>query len=372
MSYFKANQQLCRLISLLAASFLIGSLWTCAPLADSPLIPPYPPSEIVCTFALDWSTYETLAPGSDNWPITWAADDHQYSSWGDGGGFGGTNNSGRVSLGVARLEGSPEDMVGRNIWGGYQSPNRSTFEGKSYGILAAEQKLFMWVSPGSNVQGYSEARLAESHDSGQSWRKVPWSFTANDGIIFPTFLQYGRDYQGSPDRYVYIYAVNLKQNREILSIQTPGEIVLLRVPRSAIMKRDKFQFYAGKNDRNLPIWSHEISDRVPVFSNPAGVGWNCSVAYNFFLGRYLLVTEHSKSFEGNFSLFESPNPWGPWFTVSYLSNFGSPHIEPRSFFWNFSNKWSHSLEGDFALIFSGIKTLDSFNLVRGKFTRNCR
>ena len=33
----------------------------------------------------------TLAPGSDIWPLTWAADGHQYTTFGDGGGFGGTD-----------------------------------------------------------------------------------------------------------------------------------------------------------------------------------------------------------------------------------------------------------------------------------------
>src|SRR5688572_16126470 len=67
---------------------------------------PYEASAIIGGWRLDWSTHQRHAPGSDNWPITWAGDDHQYTAWGDGGGFGGSNSDRRVSLGVARIEGT--------------------------------------------------------------------------------------------------------------------------------------------------------------------------------------------------------------------------------------------------------------------------
>lgn len=63
---------------------------------------PYPSSPVIEKVAFDVATHERRAPGSDNWAITWADDDHQYAVWGDGGGFGGTNSDGRVSLGIAR------------------------------------------------------------------------------------------------------------------------------------------------------------------------------------------------------------------------------------------------------------------------------
>src|SRR3954447_10686892 len=56
---------------------------------------------------LDWSTYTRKAQGSDNWPTTWAADGSVYTSYGDGGGFGGA----RQSLGFARLSGDSARTV---------------------------------------------------------------------------------------------------------------------------------------------------------------------------------------------------------------------------------------------------------------------
>ncbi|HYI93321.1 MAG TPA: hypothetical protein VEX68_07240 [Bryobacteraceae bacterium] len=67
---------------------------------------PYPPSPFIRSVHFDWATHKRDAQGSDNWQLTWPDDDHLYGAWGDGGGFGGTNSDGRVSLGVARIEGA--------------------------------------------------------------------------------------------------------------------------------------------------------------------------------------------------------------------------------------------------------------------------
>jgi hypothetical protein len=49
---------------------------------------PYPPSSVIrgITFAPE-STIVRQAIDSDNWPITWADDGEQYTSYGDGWGF---------------------------------------------------------------------------------------------------------------------------------------------------------------------------------------------------------------------------------------------------------------------------------------------
>ena len=58
----------------------------------------YPDSVEILDFMVDMTTLGEECPmkpcsqGSDNWPITWADDGHQYTSWGDGCGFGGGND----------------------------------------------------------------------------------------------------------------------------------------------------------------------------------------------------------------------------------------------------------------------------------------
>src|SRR5262245_60691408 len=70
------------------------------PRASQAAASPYPPSPVITGVTFRDETARTLAPGSDIWPLTWAADGHQYTLFGDGGGFGGDNRDGRVSLGV--------------------------------------------------------------------------------------------------------------------------------------------------------------------------------------------------------------------------------------------------------------------------------
>ncbi len=103
---------------------------------------PYHPSPVISDVIWDFSSREQRAPGSDNWAVTWTADDHQYTSWGDGGGFGGTNSVGRVSLGFARVEGTATSYTGVNVWGGKNPETPATFGGKSYGLLAIGNDLY--------------------------------------------------------------------------------------------------------------------------------------------------------------------------------------------------------------------------------------
>jgi hypothetical protein len=326
-------------------------------------IPPYPTSPVLDGMILDWDTLDRRANGSDNWPITWAEDDDQYTSWGDGGGFGGSNQDGRVSLGVGRIEGSWDNYRSYNVWGGLNAENTATFEGKSYGILALMGRLYKWVSPGSDHHNYREARLAVSEDYGATWSTEDWSFTQDDRIVLPTFLQFGKGYTGARDSYVYVYAIRLQDARQ-LQVQKPGQIDLMRVPMGSIPDKAAYQFFSGWDGDGNPTWAGTLTDRQPVFENPHGVGWNLSVSYNTGLGRYLLATEHSRSFEGNLSLFDAEEPWGPWTTVGYYSNWEEAG---RNFYWNFANKWASESGEEFTLVYSGIGESDAWHTVRGRF-----
>src|SRR5262245_28525778 len=98
---------------------------------------PYPPSPLIERITWHWQTHRTAAGGSDLWPVTWGADDNLYAAWGDGGGFGGTDQEGRVALGIARIDGSPEQFLGVNVNGGKNPRHPASFakQGKTGGIL---------------------------------------------------------------------------------------------------------------------------------------------------------------------------------------------------------------------------------------------
>ncbi|MEJ2750774.1 MAG: hypothetical protein P8183_23135, partial [Anaerolineae bacterium] len=150
--------------ALIWSVFLFACTAVPRPVASNQLAAaPYGPSPFITAVTYNWDTHVQLAPGSDNWSLTWANDGHQYTSWGDGGGFGGTNSDGRVSLGVARVEGNWNNYTGYNVWGGKNPESLNSpqdLEGKSYGIMSVDGVLYMWVSPGSDATNYQEARLA--------------------------------------------------------------------------------------------------------------------------------------------------------------------------------------------------------------------
>jgi len=346
------------------------ALPTCTPDETRGPASPYPRSTVIDGIELDWDTWVQRAEGSDNWPLTWAGDDHQYTTWGDGGGFGGTNEEGRTSLGVARIEGGPDSYTGRNVWGGLGGAPPE-FGGKSYGILSLHGVLYMWrCGNESDESAYDFQVLHRSSDGGTSWEETgvefrPTSFAAGSGFFCPAFLQYGRDFEGARDGYVYAYAPEIKTPE--WDVHTPGEITLLRAPTEGIEDRGRYEFFAGFDDGGQPRWTPDPDGRAPVFEDPENGVMRTSVTYNEGLGRYLLATEHTSSHAGNLGLFEAPEPWGPWSTIVFQRRFGRPVLDPTAFFWAFSNKWASEDGTGFVMVFSGTGSNDAWNSVEGRF-----
>ncbi|MBV6639292.1 MAG: hypothetical protein KI791_01185 [Cyclobacteriaceae bacterium] len=338
--------------------------------------PPYPKSKVIRDVKFDWSSHIRLASGSDNWPITWADDGHQYTVWGDGGGFGGTNGIGRSSLGIARIEGSWHDFRATNVWGGHNTENEHKQIGKSYGIVCIDAVLYMWVGMFQTKEDqFDETRIAYSKDHGASWTFADWAFTRQQNIMMPTVCNYGKNYQGARDEYVYSYLIRFQSYQgpddypdkvDWLNVQKPGNIDLARVHKDSILFQNAYDFFSGMKD-SQPVWTKDVAKRKPVFENADGVGWCINVSYNSGLKRYILTTEHTESHRGHIGIFDAPEPWGPWSTVHYEYGWGEGHFPLNTFYWNFSNKWLSEDGQTFSMIFTGRKENDSFNVIRGKF-----
>ncbi|MEZ6133399.1 MAG: DUF4185 domain-containing protein [Pirellulaceae bacterium] len=368
----------CVLLHNLACGFLV--LMPTTNRGDEPLVAPYERSSTIESITFDWSTHQSHAPGSDNWPVTWGDDNHLYTAWGDGGGFGGTNQLGRVSLGVARIEGSAEGYRGFNIWGGHQ-PERgqaATFAGKSYGILAVDGVFYMWVGLfRPNQDPFDEVRLAVSKDHGRTWELADWNFSKADGVMLPTLLNFGCDYAGARDNFVYSYLIRFRSQAgpddyhdkvPWLQCQRPGTVDLARVEKSRILDRSAWEFFAGFDDSSTPNWVADLRKRQPVFEDANGVGWNLSVSFNAPLQRYLLTTEHTETHRGNIGIHDAPEPWGPWTTAHYSREFGKDHVTTNCFYWNFVNKWLSPDGQRFTMVFTGRKENDSWNTIGGQIT----
>jgi len=326
---------------------------------------PYPPSNFITGVTWDWSTRDTLAPGSDNWPITWADDNNQYTCWGDGGGFGGTNSLGRVSLGFARVEGDWNNYQGKNIWGGYNSENPAGFGGKSYGIICINGVLFAWLGQDGSNSGsekfVKQTMLIKSVDHGATWVKSNWFWTDNDNLYGPSFLNFGKNYTGARDDYVYSYF----PRGSTWMLHKPGMADLARVPRNEIMSQKAYEWFAGFDDSGNPAWTSNLDARQPVFEDPNGVR-TVSVCYNPGLKRYILTSQHTKVGRepgtNQWGIFEAEEPWGPWQTVYYTTNWAGG-IGNISFY--FAPKWFSADGRDFALIYTAN---DHWGAVRGHFT----
>jgi hypothetical protein len=342
-----------------------------APEPDTGSGPP-PNSGVITGVRFDFDTLVELAEGSDNWAVTWADDESQFATWGDGGGFGGTDDVGRVSLGVARIEGEPEDFTTVNVWGGKSAQAKATFTGKSYGILALGPDLWLWrTGEKSRESAFERQDLFVSHDNGLTFEPAGVSFTLEDfgsgrGFFAPTFLQFGPGYRGALDSYVYIYAPEIKSDK--WTVQKPGEITLMRVPAAQLADRAAYEFFAGLDSRGAPSWTSDVLKRTPVFMDATNGVMHTSVTYNAGLGRYLLTTQQRTHRRGGFiGIYESAAPWGPWHKVLFedaweigLQN-GS-----NSIYWNFSNKWTSADGLRSALVYTG-RGPDNFAVVMAEF-----
>lgn len=329
-------------------------------------------SPVITGVRFDLDTLVQHAEGSDNWAITWADDESQFTIWGDGGGFGGTDILARVSMGVARIDGDVDNFTTQNVWGGKGALAKADITGKSYGILAVGPDLWFWrTGEASNDSAFEVQDLFVSRDNGLSFEPTGVVFTQDDfpsssGFFAPTFLQFGPGYRDAPDDYVYMYAPEIKSGK--WEVQKPGEIALMRAPKEQLDDRSAYEFFSGLDSRGLPTWTDDIGARSPVFSDPENGVARTSVTYNAGLGRYLLVTQHRTWTRGGYiGIYESGNPWGPWNKVLFENawKLGLQHGE-KAVYWNFSNKWTSADGKRSALVYTG-PSGDNFGVVMAEF-----
>lgn len=339
----------------------------------------FPPSPVVSGITFNFATLDERAPGSDNWAITWADDDHQYTTWGDGGGFGGSDDSGRVSLGFARVEGPKNSYQGINVWGGYNAENPPQFTGKSYGIISIDGEMWMWrCGDASGPSAYDFQELYKSTDHSATWVNQGVSFSKQSDFndSFPlfyaiTFCQFGKDYNNARDNYVYMYAPEAYANNNF-DVQYPGQISLMRVDKSQLSNKAAYKFFAGLDQGGNPLWTSSLSNRKPAFEDSVNGVQRTSVSYNEGLGRYFLITQQiskNKNSNGHIGIYDAPEPWGPWTTVLF-ENAWTLGLQTyyRNVYWNFSNKWLSSDGKDFVLVYTGQG--DEWGTIEGTFTVN--
>ncbi|MGB2823023.1 MAG: serine hydrolase, partial [Phycisphaerae bacterium] len=300
---------------------------------------PYPPSPAITSLA--WAPKETIirkASGSDNWPVTWADDGHLYTAYGDGWGFE-PKVKGKLSLGVARVEGPAGAFRGVNVRSptGEQKGDGASGR-KASGMLCVDGTLYMLV------RNANLSRLAWSRDRGRTWTWADWRF--REGLGCPTFLNFGRDYAGARDEYVYVYSFDADS-----AYKASDRMVLARVPKGRIADRAAYEFFVKLDAEGRPTWSGDVRRRGAVFEH-TGRCYRCGISYNAPLKRYLwvqVVGGRDTRFKGGLGIYDAPEPWGPWTTAYFTEEWDVGPGESASF----PTKWMSGDGRTLHLVFSG-------------------
>jgi len=325
--------------------------------ATQELDPPYPPSRVIRR--VNWAPKRSIdrsAEGSDNWPVTWADDDALYTAYGDGWGFEPRVEK-KLSMGFAKIVGEPDDFRGVNIRCSTGETVGQGPEGeKASGIVMVDRVLYLWVRNAQNSQ------LAWSRDHGRTWTHADWKFTSSFGA--PSFLNFGRNYSGARDEYVYVYSFDSD------SAYDPADrMVLARAPTRQITDRRAYEFFVRREASGEALWSDDVDRRGAVFRHP-GQCYRSGVSYSAALKRYLWVQvlpgaasrqfrtrDKDPRFRGGFGVYDAPEPWGPWTTVYFTRLWDTGPGESASF----PTKWMSEDGRTLHLAFSGE---DSFSVRR--------
>jgi hypothetical protein len=213
---------------------------------------------------------------------------------------------------------------------------------KASGLLMVNGVLYLWARNVGNAQ------LAWSADHGATWTWSDWRFTNSFGC--PTFLNFGRNYAGARDGFVYVYS------HDSDSAYTPADrMVLARVPKTRLREREAYEFFHGLDGGNAPLWTSKIEERGLVFAHAQNC-YRSGITYNAALKRYLWcqilpASTHPQGtrFQGGFGIYDAPEPWGPWTTAFFTTNWDVAPGESASF----PTKWMSADGTALHLVFSG-------------------
>jgi hypothetical protein len=315
---------------------------------------PYCPSRAIRSIEFDWQGY-TEPNGSDLWPVTWGRDGKVYTFFGDGGGFGGDNDRGRASFGIASMAGTAPSKPGkstpiaplarRNVYGGFEAEHPSTLSGKAGAIIAVGRDFYalggiwnavelgperapLWGSP-------DREQIVFSRGDAHSWQVGDRTFCSEQdrngvddrGHFCPVaFVSYGRGNAGAPDRRVYLVGVSLAS--WLGSAQTSvADTFLARVKPQEILEANAYEYFGGLDARGKPIWESDTARMRPIFSDRSSSGPQCvgacppmhvilgEIVYDRAIRRYIGVAQGR--FVGQTSFYDAPEPWGPWTVIEY-------------------------------------------------------
>lgn len=313
-------------------------------------IPPYRRSELIRGVELGkWRYHHGVG---DMWPITWATDDHMYTGAGDNRGSamnfwriqGGPDLEQRRGRTPVVFETAHDDWVLDVIDNEpldpavyCTDPRVDSAKGlKPAGLLDIDGTLMMAVQtqnygtePTFNRQTNIHGWIITTDDYGRTWNReaTPQTEFFSGRVASCHFLQYGKGAENVRDGYVYAHFPGASDDGN--SYWENGDYVLFgRVPADQVLVRSAWEFWTGLDSSGAATWSADDADAVPVFEYFHMTGEN-HVSYNAGLGRYIMgnysfVNEElypqpyhqgqwpSTTQQSQLTLYEAPEPWGPW------------------------------------------------------------
>ncbi|MBZ0254908.1 DUF4185 domain-containing protein, partial [bacterium] len=272
---------------------------------------PYPNSTLVKS--IQWAPVDAItyqAQGSDNWPLTWADDDNQYTAYGDGWGFESKVKN-KLSMGFARISGAPNDYTATNIRSKDEQTGQGRLGRKASSLLCVNGVLYAWAR-NANYKG-QQSTLAWSVDYAKNWTWADWVW---EEFGYPVFVNFGKNYSGLPDDlqgYAYFYSPDSPD-----AYNETDSVILARAPLDTLTKMSAYEFYVGQDGGGNPIWNKDSKKRSSVFDFPGGCN-RLDVTYNAGLQRFMMTMRSRKQSGGlnQFSIYDAPNLWGPWTTIYY-------------------------------------------------------
>jgi hypothetical protein len=313
----------------------------------------------------------------DNWHMTWARDDAQYTSLCDGRGWPGmpqANYNSRMYV----IRGAPPD-VQFDFLPTYpdlinRAGTRELSRYYNFGILALDGHVYQFLSTPNHPfteprPRFVGAKLIFSPDGGQTWCNQdgvspvvwePWEDRSRDNMLFfeepgdafalITVVQMGRNYSLNTDGYVYLCAPNGSTEG------TMNQLVLGRVPKDHILDRSAYRYFVERHANGEAEWSPRVQDRGVVHEFPAGwvnrlvhpYAWHPSIVYYPATSEYLMANwgmgcAPSGDWFGKPSylgFWTASCPWGPWLQIHEETSW-TPDNDPgaRAYQPQIAPKW---------------------------------
>jgi hypothetical protein len=308
------------------------------------------------------SNYPTHYLVSDTPATTWSSDDKIYLGMDDSFGYWDTGTGGS-NLFVSTLSNLTTSTVGTLVNSLVSSFGTTTevsgVDGASWketGIISVNGILYMSVSrnitPGTGGdwrQPVLNSSLTMSTDKGVTWSPLPLTeaapFTSPmfaAGFSPPSFIQYGKDYQGNTvhNSNNYVYAVSTDGYFQGGSTVSLGRCLIDNMP---YLNGAKWSYYKGNGASGMldANWDASVSNATPIISPGTKKAGTSSVQYLPHFQRYVYISWYYPSVVNNNTMdqssavwdwYQSPTPWGPWTLLKSTTNSGHylVHIAPKS------------------------------------------